>query len=78
MLHQSVSEDRADDMEALYLDLGLVMDSHDGGLEESEGVEDGVGKGGQEMLLSGAPLPKHFGHVLGICWGIALGQGPGW
>ena len=71
-------EDIAEDIEASYPDLGSVMDSKEGGLEESEEVEDGAGEGGQESLLSGAPLPKHFGQGLGTCWGVASGQGPSW
>ena len=35
-------------MEASYLDLGSVNDSKEGGLEESEEVEDGAGEGGQD------------------------------
>ena len=67
-----------EDRDASYLDSGSVMDSKEGGLEESEEVEDRVGEGGWESLLSGAPLPKHFGQVLGTCWGDASGWGPIW
>ena len=40
-----------EDIEAVYLDLGSEMDSKEGGLEESEELEDGVGEGGQESLF---------------------------
>ena len=50
-------------MDASYLDSGLVIDSKEGGPEESEEVEDGVGEGGWESYLSGVPLPKHFSQV---------------
>ena len=73
-----MSEDIAEDIKASYLDLGLVMDSKEGCVEESEEVEDRVGEGGWESLMSGAPLPKHFGQVLGTHWGVASGQGPSW
>ena len=49
----------SEDRDASYPDLGLVMDSKEGGLEESEEVEDRVGERGQELLLSG--------HMLGCC-----------
>ena len=68
----------AEDIDASYPDLGSVRDSKEGGPDKLEEVEDRVDEEGQESLLSGAPLPKHFGHILGICWGIALGQGPSW
>ena len=37
-----------EDIEASYSDLGSVMDSKEGGLEELEEVEDGVDEGGWE------------------------------
>ena len=55
----------SEDRDTSNLDLGLVMDSKEGGLEESEKVEDGVDEGGWESFLSRAPLPKHFGQVSG-------------
>ena len=60
-----MSEDRAEEIEASYPDSGSVRDSKEGGLDESEEVEDGVGEGGQKLQCIGAPLPKHFGHVFG-------------
>ena len=39
-----MSEDIAEDIEASYPDSGSVMDSKEGGLEELEEVEDGVGE----------------------------------
>ena len=55
-----MSEDIAEDIEALYPDLVLVMDSKEGGLEELEEVEDTVGEGGWESQRSGTPLPQTF------------------
>ena len=72
VLNQSVSED----VEASYPDSGLVIDSKEGGLEESEEVEDGPGEGGWDSCFSRTPLLKHLGHVSGNCWGIASGWGP--
>ena len=72
VLSKSVLEDR----EASYPDSGLVIDSKEGGPEESEEVGDGLGEGGWESCFSGALLPKHFGQVSGNYWGIASGQGP--
>ena len=54
----------SEDRDTSYLDSGSVIDSKDGGPKESEEVEDGVGEGGQESHLSGAP-PKHLGQVSG-------------
>ena len=62
-----------EDRDASYPD--SVMDSKEGGPEEPEEVEDKVGEGGWELLLSGAPLPKHFGQVLGTSWGVVSGWG---
>ena len=73
-----MSEDIAEDIEALYPDLGLVMDSYEGGLKKSEKVEEGVCEGSWELLLSRVPLPKHFGQVFGTCWVVASGWGPIW
>ena len=70
-----MSEDRAEETEASYPDSGSVRDSRDGGSNESDKVEDGVGEGGQKLPI-GAPLPKHLGHVIGnLCrvfsvWGL--------
>ena len=38
-------EDIVEDIEALYPDSGSVMNSKEGGPEESEEVEDGIGEG---------------------------------
>ena len=59
-----MSEGRAEETEASYPDSGSVKDSKEGGPDESEEVEDGVGKGDQKLQM-GAPLPKHLGHVVG-------------
>ena len=48
----------SEDIEALYPDSGLVIDSNKGGLGESEEVEDGVDGGGWDSHFSGAPLPN--------------------
>ena len=72
VLNQSMLED----MEVSYMDSGSVIDSKNGGLEESEEVEDRTGEGGQDSCFSGAPLPKHLGQVSGNCGGIASGWGP--
>ena len=63
-------EDRSEETEASYPDSGLVRDLRDGGSNESDEVEDGVGKGGQKLPL-GAPLPKYLGHVVGNLCGIS-------
>ena len=68
----------SEDIEASYPDLGLVIDSKEGSPEESEEVEDGAGEGGPASNFNGAPLPKHFGQVLGTCWGAASGWGHIW
>ena len=62
-----MSKDRAEEIEASYPDSGPVRDSKEGGPDESEEVEDGVGEGGWKLQCIGAPLPKHFGHVFGNC-----------
>ena len=67
-----------EDIEASYLESGLVIDFKEGGPEESEEVEDGVGEGVLDSHFSGTPLPKHFNQVSGNCWGIASGWGPIW
>ena len=59
-----MSKDRAEETETSYPDSGSVGDSKEGGSNESEEVEDGVGEGGWKLQM-GAPLPKHFGHVVG-------------
>ena len=59
-----MSKDRAEETEASYPDSSLVRDYREGGSNESEEVEDGVGEGDQK-LQTGAPLPKHLGHVVG-------------
>ena len=56
-------EDRSEETEASYPNSSLVRDSRDGGSDESEEMEDGVCKGGQKLQV-GAPLPKHWGHVI--------------
>ena len=57
----------SEDIEASYPDLGLSMDSKEGGLESSEEVEDRADEGGQVSNLNGTLLPKHFGQVSGTC-----------
>ena len=57
------SEDRAKKTKASYPDSGSVRDLRDGGCNESDEVEDGVGEGGQKLPLE-APLPQHLGHVV--------------
>ena len=44
-----MSEDRAEEIEASYPDSGPVRDSKEGGPDELEEVEVGVGKGGQKL-----------------------------
>ena len=61
-----MSKDKAEEIEASYPDSGSVRDSKEGDPDESEEVEYGVGEGGWK-LQTGAPLPKHFGHVVGNC-----------
>ena len=62
----------SDDRDALYPNSGCVMDSKEGGLEESEekkgeGADEGglsidLQEGGRVRKIS---LPKHFGHDTG-------------
>ena len=54
VLDQSVSKD----MEASFVDSGLVIDSKEGVLEESEEVEDRSGEEGQDLCFSGTPSPN--------------------
>ena len=42
-------EDRAEEIEASYPDSGSVRDSKEGGPDELEEVENGVGEGGQKL-----------------------------
>ena len=72
-----MSEDRAEKTKAPYPDSGSVRDSREGGSDELEEVEDGVGKGGWK-LQTGAPLPKHLGHVIGSLCGVSSIQGLVW
>ena len=72
-----MSEDRAEETEASYPDSGSVRDSKEGGSDELEEVEDGVGKGGQKQQ-TGAPLPKHLGHVVGNLCGVSSVWGLVW
>ena len=72
VLNQSMSED----MEASYPDSGLVIDSKEGGLEESEEVEDRVGEGVWDSHSSGAPLPKHLGQFQATAGVLPLGRDP--
>ena len=65
-----MSEDRAEETKASYPDSSSVRDSRDGGSNESDEVEDGVGEGGQKLPI-GAPLPKHLGHVVGNLCGVS-------
>ena len=67
-----------EDIDASDPDSGPVRDSKEGGLDELEEMEDGVGEGGHELQCSGAPLPKPFGQAFGNHWGIASGQGLVW
>ena len=62
----------SDDMDASYPDLGPIMDSKEGGPEESEEKEgEGADEGGLSIDLGEKggvrqiPLPKHFGHDIG-------------
>ena len=64
-------EDRAEETEASYPDSSLVRDSREGGSNESEEVEDCVGEGGLK-LQTGAPLPKHLGHVIWSPGGLSI------
>ena len=70
-----------DEGEASYLDSGLVIDSKDGGPEDSVselvGLWDGVGLVGGDMV--GESLLMHFGQELGILSGgsTPCGWGPG-
>ena len=61
-------EDRVEETKASYPDSGSVRDSTDGSPDESEEVVDGVGNGGIKLQV-GAPLPKHWDHVVGHHWG---------
>ena len=72
-----MSDNRAEENEASYPDPSLVRDSRDGGSNESEEVEDGVGNGGPKLQV-GAPLPKHWGHVIGNLCGASLVLGCVW
>ena len=45
----SVSEAMVEDINASYPDSGSVRDSKEGGPDELEEVEDGVGEGGQKL-----------------------------
>ena len=72
-----MSEDRAEETKASYSDSGSVRDSREGDSDESEEVEDRVGKGGWK-LQTGAPLPKHLGHVVGSLCGVSSVQGLAW
>ena len=61
------------------MDSGPVMDSNEGGPEESDPeLEEGIGGGvGGDAL--GKPLPKHLGHEAGclMAGSVPCGQGPG-
>ena len=63
-----------EDMEASYPDSGSVIDSKEGGLEESEEVEDGAGEGGCDSHFSGTPpqtFRPGFRQLLGYClWAV--------
>ena len=72
-----MSEDRAEETKASYPDSSLVRDSREGGSNELEEVEDGVGEGGLK-LQTGEPLPKHLGHVIGSLWGVSSVWGLVW
>ena len=72
-----MSEDRADETEASYPDSGSVRNSREGGSDELEEVEDGVGEGGLK-LQTGAPLSKYQGHVMGSLWGVSSVWGLVW
>ena len=73
-----------DEKEASYLDSGLVIDSKDGGPEDSVlelvGLIGGVGSVGGYMAGESLLLPRHFGQELGhLSGGLSTpcGQGPG-
>ena len=72
-----MSEDRVEETKASYPDSGSVRDSREGSSEKSEEVEDGVGEGGLK-LQTGAPLPKHQGHVIGSLWVVSSVWGLVW
>ena len=55
-----MSEDRVNEIEASYPDSSPVRDSKEGGLDESEELEDGVGEGGWKSECIGTPLTKTF------------------
>ena len=57
----------SEEIEASYPDSGSVRDSKEGGPEESEEIEDGVGEGGWASILIGIPLPRHLVIVSGNC-----------
>ena len=63
-----MSEDRVEETKALYPDSGSVRDSMHCSPDELEEVVDRVGNGGLKLQV-GAPLPKHWGHVVGHLWG---------
>ena len=44
-----MSEDMAEDIDALFSDSGSVRDSNEGSLDRLEEVKDGAGEGGQEL-----------------------------
>ena len=72
-----MSKDRADGTEASYPDSGSVRDSREGGSNELEEVEDGVSEGDWK-LQTGAPLPKHLGHMVGSLCGVSSVWGLVW
>ena len=57
-------------------DSGLVMDSKEGGPEESEEVEDGAGEGGWDSHFSGTPLPRHLAKFQATAGVFPLGRDP--
>ena len=67
-------QDRVEEAEASCPDSGLVRDSRDGSPNELEEVVNGVGNGGLKMQV-GAPLPKHWGHVVGHLLGGHISSG---
>ena len=72
-----MSKDRAEETDASYPDSGLVRDSREGGSNELEEVEDDIGKEDWK-LLTGTPLPKHLGHVIGSLCGVSSVWGLVW
>ena len=57
-------------MEASYPDSGLVIDSKEGGSEESEEVENGAGEGGQDSCFSVLVFSVRF--MFCVCFSVSV------